>query len=218
MKCEVCGSNDLTKRDDLFVCDFCGAKYSLEAVRKMVMEGKVEVSGSISVNQTPKIKGLLQSALDDYEDSNYDSALAAVNEALLIDPYIPDALFLKSLLSDRKDTYQVQKFYDRAMENLDKSVGIFTKEDYDYDLSLVTVFFRNYMANTSVRIFFNQEQIYDGLAPNHRISIRFPRGQTTVTIFDTSGNRLASSDVMFKEGLYINLQQKGLSNAVIKAL
>lgn len=41
LACEICGSNDLVKQEGLFVCQYCGAKYSLEEARKMMVEGTV---------------------------------------------------------------------------------------------------------------------------------------------------------------------------------
>lgn len=36
IKCEVCGGNDIIKQDDMFVCQSCGCKYSVEDMRKML--------------------------------------------------------------------------------------------------------------------------------------------------------------------------------------
>ncbi len=41
--CEMCGSNDLIKKDGLFVCENCGTKYTLEEAKKMMVEGTVQV-------------------------------------------------------------------------------------------------------------------------------------------------------------------------------
>jgi len=41
--CEVCGSNDLIKQDNVFICQDCRCKYSLEEAKKLI--GIVEVVG-----------------------------------------------------------------------------------------------------------------------------------------------------------------------------
>ena len=41
IKCELCGSNDVVKKDDLFVCQYCGTKYTPEEAKKLL----VEISG-----------------------------------------------------------------------------------------------------------------------------------------------------------------------------
>lgn len=53
--CEVCGSNDLVKEDGCFICQYCGAKYSPEEAKRLIVEvnGKVDVSGSkVTVDNT----------------------------------------------------------------------------------------------------------------------------------------------------------------------
>lgn len=45
--CEICGSTDLIKNDGVFVCQACGCKYSVEEVRKMMVEGTVSVDGVV---------------------------------------------------------------------------------------------------------------------------------------------------------------------------
>ena len=46
LTCEMCGSTNLVKEGDVFVCQDCGCKYSVEAAKKMMVEGTVDVSGS----------------------------------------------------------------------------------------------------------------------------------------------------------------------------
>lgn len=46
IKCELCGSTDFVKEEGVFVCQYCGAKYSVEEAKKMMIEGTVDVSGS----------------------------------------------------------------------------------------------------------------------------------------------------------------------------
>ena len=56
--CEMCGSNDLLKKDNVFVCQSCGTKYSVEEAKKMMVEGKVDVSGSkVKVDDTDNMLG-----------------------------------------------------------------------------------------------------------------------------------------------------------------
>lgn len=43
--CEMCGNNDLIKQDGVYVCQYCGTKYTVEEARKMMVEGTVDVQG-----------------------------------------------------------------------------------------------------------------------------------------------------------------------------
>lgn len=57
--CEMCGGTDILKKDGVFVCQNCGCKYSLEEARKMIIEGNVDVSGSVvKVDITDELKNL----------------------------------------------------------------------------------------------------------------------------------------------------------------
>ena len=43
IKCEMCGSTDFVKQDGLFVCQHCGAKYTVEEAKKLMVEGTVKI-------------------------------------------------------------------------------------------------------------------------------------------------------------------------------
>ena len=47
LQCELCGSNELIKKDGYFVCEYCGTKYTTEEARKLIVEGNIDVSGSV---------------------------------------------------------------------------------------------------------------------------------------------------------------------------
>lgn len=57
IKCELCGSTDFVKEDGFFVCQYCGAKYSVEEAKKMMIEGTVDVSGStVKVDESANLE------------------------------------------------------------------------------------------------------------------------------------------------------------------
>lgn len=70
IECEACGSNDLLKQGDYFVCQNCGCKYTVEDVRKMMIEGTVEVKGTVSIDTSNKEQALL-----DYCEASYKNNL-----------------------------------------------------------------------------------------------------------------------------------------------
>jgi hypothetical protein len=53
--CELCGNNDLIKMDDVFVCEYCGTKYSLEEANKMIIEGTVNIQGIVKIDESDNI-------------------------------------------------------------------------------------------------------------------------------------------------------------------
>ncbi len=59
LTCEICGSTDVMKQDGVFICQTCGCKYSAEDVKRMIIEGTVDVSGStIKVDNTSHLDNL----------------------------------------------------------------------------------------------------------------------------------------------------------------
>ena len=58
LTCEMCGSNDLVKQDGVFVCQSCGCKYSVEEAKKMMVEGAVEVTGTVKVDNSAELENL----------------------------------------------------------------------------------------------------------------------------------------------------------------
>ena len=47
LQCELCGSTEIIKDGDFFVCQSCGMKYTLETAKKMMVEGVVQVEGTV---------------------------------------------------------------------------------------------------------------------------------------------------------------------------
>ena len=45
--CEMCGSNDVIKKDGLYVCQHCGTKYDPEEAKKLMVEIKIDNSAKI---------------------------------------------------------------------------------------------------------------------------------------------------------------------------
>lgn len=55
LTCEMCGSTDLIKQDGVFVCQACGMKYSAEDAKRMMIEGTVDVQGTVKVDNSALI-------------------------------------------------------------------------------------------------------------------------------------------------------------------
>ncbi len=55
LTCEMCGSTDMAKQDGVYVCQTCGMKYSVEEARKMMIEGTVDVQGTVKVDNSALI-------------------------------------------------------------------------------------------------------------------------------------------------------------------
>ena len=62
LTCELCGNTELIKQDGFFVCPYCKCKYSLEEARKMIIDGTVEVQGTVKLDNSDYVQNCLQNA------------------------------------------------------------------------------------------------------------------------------------------------------------
>ena len=74
LKCEMCGSTDLIKQDGVFVCQSCGIKYSVEEAKKMMVEGVVQVEGTVKIDNTDNAKRYKDMAIQAYGSGNTSEA------------------------------------------------------------------------------------------------------------------------------------------------
>lgn len=58
----MCGSTNLIKEGGVFVCQSCGTKYSVEEAKKMMVEGTVNVKGTVKVDTSDELKNLYEIA------------------------------------------------------------------------------------------------------------------------------------------------------------
>lgn len=85
--CKMCNSNEIIKKDDLFVCESCGTKYTTEEADKL----SVEVV--LKNDNTEKVEALLRAAKRAREMSNWESAAKYYDEILGFDPDRWEATF-----------------------------------------------------------------------------------------------------------------------------
>ena len=126
LKCEVCGSAELTKKDGLFVCDYCGAKYSVEEVRKMAVQGKVEVSGNVTIDNSNRLQSFVKAAYDALVETDFDGARKYAEEALSVDPNNADALLTLGYYYSLCEEVSDKGYCNRAEKNRENTLGIIT--------------------------------------------------------------------------------------------
>lgn len=95
LTCEVCGSNELMKQDGIFVCQVCGCKYSLEDVKKMMVEGVVEVTGTVKVDNSSAINNYLNMAKNARDAGNNKEAEDYCNKIIELDVTNSEAWYMK---------------------------------------------------------------------------------------------------------------------------
>ena len=126
--CEMCGSNNLVKEGDIFVCQDCGSKYSVEAARKLMVEveGKVDVSESpVKIEKKTKFKNFLANARRAKQKEDWNDMERYYNMVEQNDPSNIEAIFY-SAYGRAKQTLISSDLYKRQSEFkvLNNSVSI----------------------------------------------------------------------------------------------
>lgn len=93
INCELCGSNQIIKQEGVFVCQHCGTKYSIEDARKMMIDGVVQVTGSVKLDSSEKLDNLYQIARRAKNDNNAENAAKYYDMIMIEDPTSWEATF-----------------------------------------------------------------------------------------------------------------------------
>lgn len=91
--CEMCGSNEIVKQNGLYVCQSCGTKYSVEEARKMMTGEKVEVEGTVKIDDSSEISNLYELASRAKNSNNFNDAFNYYDKILMKNPNNWEAQF-----------------------------------------------------------------------------------------------------------------------------
>jgi len=83
--CELCGSNDVVKQGEYFVCQHCGTKYSLEDARKLI--------GTVKIDNSDELDSLYILARRAKEEGNIENAQKYYDMIILKNPNSWEAQF-----------------------------------------------------------------------------------------------------------------------------
>ena len=161
LTCEMCGSTDLVKQDGVFVCQSCGTKYSIEEAKKMMVEGTVDIKGTVKVDDSDKISNYLLMAKNAYEAENKKEAEEYCNKIIEVEPNNYEAWFIKGKAAGWQSTLakirieETVNCFVKAIENApkDKCEEIkadAAKETESLSMALVTLCCNNYSKFASV--------------------------------------------------------------------
>ncbi len=90
IKCELCGSNQLIKKDGYYQCEHCCTKYTLEEAKKLIVSGTVEVVDG--ENKKAKLKKDINTYI---QINNFVKAIKIMTEYTDIFPEDPDGYKMK---------------------------------------------------------------------------------------------------------------------------
>ena len=160
LTCEMCGSTDLLKQDGVFICQTCGCKYSVEEARKMMVEGTVDVKGTVKVDRSSEVNSILKNADTTYSDGNYNEAFDLYSQVLNIDPDNSHAIIYRAMSSAWQSTVkdcrinEINRASERAFK-LQHQLHGDSKEYFDfcYDATLKIAPLINAIANMYINYY-----------------------------------------------------------------
>ena len=85
MQCEMCGSTDIIKQDGVYVCQYCGCKYTPEEAKKLL--------GTVRIDNTEKLANLYQLARRAKDENNTALAAKYYNQIVVENPDDWEAVF-----------------------------------------------------------------------------------------------------------------------------
>ena len=161
LTCEMCGSTELMKQDGVFVCQTCGTKYSVEEAKKMMVEGTVEVAGTVKVDDSAKIANYYTMAENAYDASNQKEAESYCNKIIEIEPNNYKAWLLKGRAAGWQSTLanirveESVNCFNKAIDNapedkVEEVKKVASDEISKLSLALITLCCDNYSKNGSI--------------------------------------------------------------------
>jgi hypothetical protein len=92
----MCGGTDLIKEEGIFVCQTCGCKYSVEEAKRMMVEGTVDVRGTVKVDNTAFVEKYLANARRAKQKEDWEETEKYYNMVEQNDPSNIEAIFYSS--------------------------------------------------------------------------------------------------------------------------
>lgn len=125
LTCEMCGGTDLVKQDGVFICQTCGCKYTVEEAKRMMIEGTVDVQGTVKVDNTAFVEKYLANARRALSKDDWEEVEKYYNMVEQNAPHNMEALFFssfgKAMLSLTDSEYFKR---DQKFEVLKKSISV----------------------------------------------------------------------------------------------
>ena len=132
LTCEMCGGTDLMKQDGAFVCQNCGMKYSVEEAKKMMIEGTVDVQGTVKVDNSAFVERYLQNARRAKQKEDWPETEKYYNMVEQNDPTNIEAIFYSAFARVKQALLEPETLDKRqsVFNILEKSVSVI---DDNYD-------------------------------------------------------------------------------------
>ena len=124
VKCEMCGSGELVLNGGFFVCQACGTKYSKEEVKKMMIEGTVDVQGTVKVDNSSFVEKYLHNARRSKIKEDWTETEKYYNMVEQNDPTNIEAIFYSAYAKAMASLLDTDIFKRKAFKVLQNCVSI----------------------------------------------------------------------------------------------
>ena len=121
LACEICGSTDVVKQGDYFVCQECGCKYTVQETKNIIGDNNQRKNDDASekVDESFKIDNYYTLAESAYESGNKEETETYCNKIIENDPYNYKAWLLKGKAAGWQSTL--------GKLRIEEAVNCFTK-------------------------------------------------------------------------------------------
>lgn len=189
MVCEMCQSNDLIKQDGMYVCQYCGTKYTVEEARKLFIEGVVKIDHSDEISK------LYEVARRARDDNNSENAQKYYDMILVKDPSSWEANFYTVYFQSMRCKIAEIRSAAIRLSNCEDTVINLIKNNIS-DSTQQREIIKEIVAKLipiSVMLFNAAKNHYDGI--NFQIQYKF--GQQYIN------NGCAARDILYNFGNYL---------------
>ena len=136
--CEICGSDELVKNDGLFVCKSCGCKYDADEIKRMLIDGVVQIEGTVDINRDEVIAHTLELARNADESGNLDQAEEYADKVITMDSSNQEAWLIKAKAANLSSSIANDR-YEEVVNILTRLTSNISKKESGLQLDDITL-------------------------------------------------------------------------------
>ncbi len=154
LECKACGNADMVKEDGMFVCQYCGARYTVEEAKRMM---------TVTIDNSDSAQKALANARRAKEKGDWEECEKYYNIVERNDPKNIEAIFYSAYGKTKSTMVEADKFKkEQTINVLKKSVSIVddnydtSSEKYEKNKKLITQMNTDLLALMSGQFVFTQ--------------------------------------------------------------
>ncbi len=196
LTCEMCGSTNLIKEGGVFVCQSCGTKYSAEEAKRMMVEGVVDVKGTVKVDTSDDLKSLYVIARRAKDSNNIESAVKYYDMILVKNPNSWEATFYTTYYQVMNCTIAQITPSATKMSNCEETVlNLISREVDETERSKIIEEMYERLNTISNMLFSSAIKTHNELDASYRVKYEhevYSRTKASANIMYTYGSLLVS--------------------------